>query len=151
MLKQQNLFRSKEGKVTVASDRQGRPLAVGDPVTLVGGIANRGGQAGRQSHGEVDRFGPVNVHVRITDSSDESLIGNVVPVPGHHLSYGHSGYVRASDGIKAAMEEGRQSIEAAVSNRADEALRELIKTARERSIITPEQGRQLWALRKGMN
>lgn len=136
-----------ECRVTPECDRGGRPLNVGDPVTLVGGIANRG-RVGYQSHGEVDRFARTNVYVRISDSSSEELIGQVVPVPGGHLSYGYSGYVRAADGMRSAMEDMQLAIERDVRTKTEAALKDLILTARDRSIITPEQTVDLWRLWK---
>ncbi|WP_433727456.1 hypothetical protein ACQP0C_36150 [Nocardia sp. CA-129566] len=120
-------------------------LAVGDPVTLVDGIANRG-NVGSRSHGVVAGFGRVNVQVRISDSWQKDLIGKVFPVPGKHLEYGHFGYVRASDGIAATITEFTARHEVAIERDADAMVRSLIIASRGLSIITREQAEQILAL-----
>lgn len=121
-------------------DSQGRELAVGDPVTLTGDVHRR--RYGRRSHGTVSNFGSVLVHVRISDSSVESMIGQVVPVQPGDLQYGHHGDAQVST-LGGAMAQMQAEIEALVQTTIGNQVGELIRTARDRSVVTSEQAAQL--------
>ncbi|MFE3444949.1 hypothetical protein ACFXNW_18110 [Nocardia sp. NPDC059180] len=130
----------------VEQDSEGRDLRVGDPVTVCNQIVKGGHGYGRRSHGTVASFGPVNVQVHITDSDWGELIGNTVPVKGDSLTYGHKGHVRLGDQLAEIVGEGNAVMEKAKQDHAESVLCEVIKLAKERGIITVEQGRELWLL-----
>lgn len=132
--------------MTANRDCNGRDLAIGDPVTVSGEIAKGGRGYGRRSHGTVVSIGPVNVKVQITHSEWEGLSGQAVPVRGEHLKHGHVGHVRLGDAMREATEGFAAEIEKGKRDRAETVLSEVIRIAIERSIITPEQGRELWLL-----
>ncbi|MGQ4596454.1 hypothetical protein [Nocardia sp. R6R-6] len=126
--------------MSVDIDSNDRKLSVGDPVTLLGGLARRGWPTGKGSHGAVKSFGSVYVHVLISNGRKFIDDGDVVQVLGDKLAYGHFDISEAEQVARDQQElEFKAGIEARERRRAQLAVLDFIYLAAERSIVTKEQ------------
>ncbi|MFD6395571.1 hypothetical protein [Nocardia sp. NPDC060249] len=116
-------------------DADGRNLAIGDPVTLVGAIAGRA-HLGRGKHGAVAGFGRKYVQV-VIDSGAHYMAGEQVTVEPGDLLYGHSGYQNHSDKIRVIEDD-----------LAGDRIDELLQLGCNCGVITADQAEQLVQLWK---